>query len=145
MHNAKLFWNTGHQPTPTNNNGILKTATNAVSLKYLSSFWRSLEMSLINCKVELKRRWLRHCFSSVLGNENDNINPDSNNITFTIKDIKLYVPAITLSAKDNQKLSKILSIGFETLMYWNEYNSKSENKNTTNKYRCFLESTHCRG
>ena len=29
------------------NNGILKTATIAVPLKYLSNFWRSLEMSLI--------------------------------------------------------------------------------------------------
>ena len=35
-------------------NGILKNATIAVSLKYLSNFWISLEISLINCKVELK-------------------------------------------------------------------------------------------
>ena len=35
-------------------NGILKNATTTMSLKYLSNFWRSLEMSLINCKVELK-------------------------------------------------------------------------------------------
>ena len=35
-------------------NGILRNATIAVPLKYLSNFWRSLEMPLINCKVELK-------------------------------------------------------------------------------------------
>ena len=28
-----------------------------VPLKYLSNFWRSLEMPLINCKVELSLRW----------------------------------------------------------------------------------------
>ena len=40
--------------TEANNaNGILKNTTNAVPLKYLSNFWRSLEMSLINCKVVL--------------------------------------------------------------------------------------------
>ena len=62
------------------------------------------------------------------------------NIIFTKKETKLYVPVVTLSAKDNQKLSKLLSKGFERSMYWNEYKINSENKNTTNKYRYFLES-----
>ena len=35
-------------------NGVLKHATIAVPLKYLNNFGRSLEMSLINCKVKLK-------------------------------------------------------------------------------------------
>ena len=29
----------------------------AVPLKYLSNFWRSLEMPLINCKIELSFKW----------------------------------------------------------------------------------------
>ena len=51
---------------------------------------------------------------SLAGNEN-NIKEDANanNIIFTIKDIKLYVPIVTLSAKENQKLWKLLSKGFE--------------------------------
>ena len=28
-----------------------------VPLKYLSNFWRSLEMPLVNCKVELSLNW----------------------------------------------------------------------------------------
>ena len=47
---AKLLGNVEADGT----NGILKNATNAVPLKYRSNFWRSLEMPLINCKVELK-------------------------------------------------------------------------------------------
>ena len=35
-------------------NGILKNEAIAVPLKYLSNFWRTLEMPLIICKVELK-------------------------------------------------------------------------------------------
>ena len=35
-------------------NGILKNAAISVPLKYLSNFWRSLEIPLINCKAELK-------------------------------------------------------------------------------------------
>ena len=70
-------------------------------LKYLSNFWRSVEMPLINCKVELKFKWAM----SLAGNEN-NINVDAygNNIIFSIKHTKLCVPVVTLSAKDNQKL-----------------------------------------
>ena len=33
---------------------IIRNATIAFPLKYLSNFWRSLEMPLINCKIELK-------------------------------------------------------------------------------------------
>ena len=64
--------------------------------------------------------------------DNDNNNNNANNITFTIKDTKLYVLFVNLSARDNQKLSKHLSKGFERSVYWNEYKTKSENKNTTN-------------
>ena len=37
-------------------NGNLRNVTIALPLKYLSNFWRSLEMSLINCKIELKSK-----------------------------------------------------------------------------------------
>ena len=47
---------------------------------------------------------------------------------------------VTLSARDNPKLSKLLSKGFERSVYWNEYKTKGEKKNTTNKFRYFLES-----
>ena len=45
-------------------NGILKHATIAVPLKYLSNFWRSLQMPLIKCKIELKLNWTKYfvCF-----------------------------------------------------------------------------------
>ena len=71
-------------------------------------------MPLINCKVELKLRWTKHVFHD----NYDSIN--SNNIIFTIKDTKLYVPVVTLSAKMNQNPSRILSKGFKSLVYWNE-------------------------
>ena len=71
------------------NNSILKNATIAVPLKYLSNFWQSIEMPLINWKVELKIRWTKHCFSASATAENDDA--DSNNIIFTIKDTKLFI------------------------------------------------------
>ena len=52
----------------------------AVPLKYLSNFWRSLEMSLINCKVELSLNWIENCILTINLDTNNNINK----ATFTI-------------------------------------------------------------
>ena len=62
----------------------------------------------------------------------DNANANLNNIIFTIKHSKLYVSVVTLSARENKKRSKLLSKAFERSVYMNEYETKSENKNTTN-------------
>ena len=57
----------------------------------------------------------------VLCNGNAGANANSNNISFTIKDTKIYVSFVNLSAKGNQKLLKTLGKGFKRLVYWNEY------------------------
>ena len=95
-YNTKLLGKRAAQPAQNASNGTLKNSTIAVPLKYLSNFWRSLEMPLINCKVELKLKWKKYCILSVAGTENDvNDNNNANNIIFTIKDTKLYVPVIS--------------------------------------------------
>ena len=80
----------------TENNGTKNGVKIAVPLKYLSNFWRSLEMPLINCKVELSLKRIGNCVLTTAAN--------ANNATFQITDTKLYVPVITLSAEDNVKL-----------------------------------------
>ena len=102
---------------------------NILSIKlnyFLSNFWRSFEMPLINCKIELKLNQTKYCVLSAAGTYNRDANP--NNIILIIKDTKLYVPVAILSAKDNQKLSKLLSKGFERSVYLNEHKMKSETK-----------------
>ena len=94
----------------TENNGRKNGVKIAVPLKYLSNFWRSLEMPLINCKVELSLKWYERCLLTV-----------ANNATFKITDVKLYVPIVTLSTEDNSKLSKLLNKGFKRSIFWNEY------------------------
>ena len=95
-------------------------------------------MLLINCKIELKLKWTEHCVLSAAGVHN--VNANDYNIIVTIKDTRLYVPVVTLSAIDNQKLSKLLSKGFERSVYWNEHKAKRENRNMANEYRYFLGS-----
>ena len=92
----------------TGNDGTKKGVRLAVSLKYLNNFWRSLEMPLINCKVELSLKWIENCIltSAAIGADANATAADS--ATFKITDAKLYVPIVTLSAEDNAKLSKLL-------------------------------------
>ena len=80
----------------TNRNGVKI----AVPLKYLSNFWRSLEMPLINCKIELSLKWYENCILSSSGTIT----------TFAITDTKLYVSVVTFKIEDNAKLSTLLSV-----------------------------------
>ena len=108
--NASSFKYKASLITNTEANGTKKGVKIAVPLKYLSNFWRSLEMPLINCKVELSLKWYERCLLTV-----------ANTATFKITDAKLYVPIVTLSAEDNAKLSKLLDEGFKRSIYWNKH------------------------
>ena len=95
----------------TTNNGNEKDVEIMVPLKYLSNFWRTLEMSLINCEVNLNLTWSPTCFIT-----------DSNGAgTFKISDTKLYVPVVTLSTQENDKLLQQLKLGFKRVINWNKY------------------------
>ena len=85
----------------TGNNGR-KDVEIMVPLKYLSNVWRTLEMPLINCEVNLILTWSSTCVITNSGGAG----------TFTITDTKLYVPVVTLSAQENTKFFQQLKSGF---------------------------------
>ena len=90
-----------------------------VPLKYLSNFWRTLEMPLINCEVNLTLTWSSNCV--LIATAVQNQGP-----TFTITDTKVYVPVVTLSTQENTKLLQQLKSGFKRVINWNKYLSKPE-------------------
>ena len=102
----------------TGNNGT-KDAEIMVPLKYLSNFWRTLEMPLINCEVNLILTWSSTCVLIALGVPNQAT-------TFAITDTKLYVPVVTLSTQENTKLFQQLKSSFKRVINWNKYLSKPE-------------------
>ena len=75
----------------TGNNGT-KNVEIMVPLKYLSNFWRTLEMPLINCEVNLILTWTSTCVLVSTNIQNQNAG-------FAITDTKLYVPVVTLSTQ----------------------------------------------
>ena len=91
-----------------------------VPLKYLSNFFRSLEMPLINCKIKLNLTWNKECVLSTGASE----------AVFVINHTKLYVPVVTLSKEDNKDFIEQQNKGFQKSIYWNEYKTKEINEDT---------------
>ena len=102
----------------TENNGA-KGVEIMVPLKYLSNFWRTLEMPLINCEVNLILTWSSTCVLIATNAQNQNA-------TFAITDTKLYVPVVTLSTQKNTKFPPQLNSGFKRVINSNKYLSKPE-------------------
>ena len=90
-----------------------------VPLKYLSNFFRSLEMPLINWKIKLNSTWKKEFVLST----------DAGNAVFIINDTKMCVSVVTLSKEDNKDFIEQQNKGFQRSIYWNEYKTKEINEN----------------
>ena len=90
-----------------------------VPLKYLSNFWKTLEMSLITCEIELISSWSAN-YVVIYTNLNNQVP------TFTITETNLYVPVVTLSTQDHSKLLLQLQNGSKRTIIWNKYLAKPE-------------------
>ena len=108
---------TGNTPADGNTNDVEIT----VSLKYLSNFWRTLEMSLIKCEINLiLTRSSTYVITNYTGEGR-----------FAITDTKRYVPVVTLLTvpvvtlltQDNAKLLQQLKSDFKRTINWNKYKS----------------------
>ena len=91
-----------------------------VPLKYLSNFFRSLEMLVINCEIKLNLTWKKECVLSTGGGD----------AVFIINDTKLHVPVVTLSKKYNKNFIKQKYKKFQRSFYLNEYKTKEINEDT---------------
>ena len=98
---------TGKTPAADNT----KDVEIAVPLKYLSNFWRTLEMLLINCEINLILTWSKDCL----------ISSTTGATKFKITDTKPYVPVVTLSVQNNSKILKQLKSGFKRTINLNKY------------------------
>ena len=88
-----------------------------VTLKYLSNFWRTLKIPLINCEINLMLTWSEKCFMIGV--------PIANEIAiFELTDTKHYIPVVTLSTQGNRKLLQQLKSSFKTTINWNKCQSK---------------------
>ena len=90
----------------TPSDGNKKDVEIMVPLKCLSNFWITREMPLISCEVNLILTWSSICV----------ITNYTGKGKIKITDINLYVPVVTLSIKDNEKLLQQLGSGFKRVI-----------------------------
>ena len=88
-------------------NSSVKNIKIVVPLKYLSNFWRSLEMPIINCKIHFELNWIEDCILS----------SDGDSAKSKITDTKFHAPIVALSTKDNVNLTKQLRDRFKRSVY----------------------------
>ena len=101
----------------------------AIPLKYLSNFWRALNIPLISCEVFLELKWNKNCVITSLEQKQVDagpavVNGTTTGATIAINDCKLYVPVVTLSKDDEIKLLTNLKSGFRREIIWNKYRSQ---------------------
>ena len=101
-----------------------------VPLKYLSHFWRALQMPFIDCEISLQLKWSRNCI--IVAVTANNQNP-----SFQINDIKLYVFVVTLATQENIKILKQLESGFKRTINLNKYLARATNQ-AQNRYLDYL-------
>ena len=114
-----------------------------VPLKYLSNFWRTLDMSLINCEVSLTLTWSENCLLTDITTQTTRAAQGDNparpaihaptSATFKITDTKLYVPVVTFSTKDDNNFLEQLKSGFKRTIKRNKYRSEMTNQTKTNQ------------
>ena len=116
----------------------------AVTLKHLCNFWNSLNMLLVNCEVSLALSWYANCV--IISMEKRLIRAavygDSpTNAAFKMKDCKLYVPVVTLSAEIEDKLLEQVKTGFKRTIKWNKYRSEMSNQTKNNNLNYLIDPT----
>ena len=123
--------NAGADPNFIVDHRLWKNIKIVVPLKYVSNFFRSLELPLINTKLYMELNWTKYSVSSSI----------KQNSTFQITKGELYIPVVILNTENNNKLSGLLSKGFERTVIWNEYKSKIETVNVTANDNNFKRTT----
>ena len=122
-----------------------------VPLKHLSNFWRHLDIPFINCEVGLILTWFKNCVLILIDKSAREANYDadpnvyeidnSENATFKITDVKLFVPVVSLSKENDIKLLEQLKTGFKRTIKWNKYRSEMSTQPQNNNLNYLIDPT----
>ena len=142
--------NPANNPNYDQNKRGSKEVKIVMPLKHLGNFWNSLYILLVNCEVFLALSWSETCVITSMEKRlvraaqggNPAVYDDSpESAIFKIKDCKLYVPVVTLSAENDNKLLEQLKTGFQRTIKWNKYRSEMFNQTKNNNLNYLLDPT----
>ena len=105
-----------------------------IPLKYLSSFWRFLDLPLINCETKIDLTWKTYC---ILLEHHNNIT----GVNFMITSTKLYVPVVTVSVNYDIKFLENIKQVFKRTISWNKYRSEIMTQRKINNLDYLIDPT----
>ena len=133
------------------NDNIILDVEVVPPLKCLSNFWRSLDLPLIKCELEIKLKWTKNCLISETSRTFRAVDPNTYPVVyqeetattgamFQIHNTKLDVPVVKLSVNDNIKFLENIKQGFRTIS-WNKYRSEITTQPKTNNLYYLIDPT----
>ena len=138
--------NAGADGYNVNKNGTQEIQL-AIPLKYLSNFWRALNIPLISCEVFLELKWKKKCVITSLERRQVDAGPPvvrdnaPTGATLSISDCKLYLPVVTVSKDDEIKLLTNLKSGFKRKIICHKYRSQMAAEETNNNLNILIDPT----
>ena len=106
-------------------------------------------MPLINCEINIILTWTENCV--ITSKATIDADPDAylvivavnnvTNATFKITETKLYVPVVTLSTQDDNKILEQLETRFKRTIRWNKYRSEVANQTKSNNVNYLIDPT----
>ena len=115
--------------------------------KHLSDFWKTLNIPLINCEIELILNWSKNCAladMTVRATRNKEDPPTTvapTGLEFQITGTRLYVPFVTLSTENDKKLLEQLKSGFKRTIKWNKYRTQMTSQSNNNNSNYLIDPT----
>ena len=133
----------------TQNNSTKNNVKVVIPLKHLSNIWRSLNILIINCEVELILTCFKNCVlidkltreATYGANLRVSEINDPENAIFQITDKKLYVPVVTLSKENDVRLLEQLKSGFKRTIKLNKYRLQINIQPKNNSFNYLIDPT----
>ena len=101
---------------------------------------------MVNCEVSLTLSWSGTCVITsmekrILVARQPNRGDSPESATFKKTDCKWYVPVVTLSTENDNKLLEQLKTGFQRTIKWNKYRSEMSNQTKNNNLNYLIDPT----
>ena len=154
---TKLIGNVPGVADPANGDDIareLEYIKIVVPLKNISNFMFSLDVLLINSKIELILKWTEDCVLTEIATREFKVAADGppaldevaaingpKDLKFSVTDCKLYVPVVTLQTEYQNQLYKDLKTGISIDFTWIKYRLQMINQTETYNLNFLIDPT----
>ena len=119
----------------------------------MSNTWRSLDLQLINCEIELDLKWTQSCVISEISRTFRTVDPNANPVDyevvtartgakFQMNNAETLFSSCHFAYYDNVKFLENLKPGFKRTISWNKYKFEITTQTKNNNLDYLIDRTH---